>query len=143
MRSQAVNRGAFSAHPDDDHDRTQVRGDGSAPVTVAILRIRIDDGREIELDQAVLIGRNPAGHPGEEAVQLLPVADPGRSISKTHLHVQAGNGGIWVTDRNSTNGSAVTTPDGIRTALAPGEPTHVRPGSTVHFGDRSFYLGQA
>ncbi|WP_346960122.1 RDD family protein [uncultured Arthrobacter sp.] len=142
-RSQAVNSRAFSPHPDDDHDRTQVRGDGSAPVTVAILRIRIDDGREVELDGSLLIGRNPAGHPGEESVQLLPVADPGRSISKTHLHVLAGNGGIWVTDRNSTNGSAVTTPDGIRTALAPGEPTHVRPGSTVHFGDRSFYLGQA
>lgn len=143
VRSQAVNGRAFSAHPDDDHDRTQVRGDSSAPVTVAILRIRIDDGREVELDRSLLIGRNPAGHPGEESVQLLPVADPGRSISKTHLHVLAGNGGIWVTDRNSTNGSAVTTPDGIRTALAPGEPTHVRPGSTVHFGDRSFYLGQA
>jgi len=142
-RSQAVNSHAFSAHPDDDHDRTQVRGDSSAPVTVAILRIRIDDGREVELDRAMLIGRNPAGQPGEDSAQLLPVADPGRSISKTHLHVQAGNGGIWVTDRNSTNGSAVTTPDGIRTALAPGEPTHVRPGSTVHFGDRSFYLGQA
>lgn len=142
-RSQAVNSHAFSPHPDDDHDRTQVRGDSSAPVTVAILRIRIDDGREVELDRAMLIGRNPAGQPGEESVQLLPVADPGRSISKTHLHVLTGNGGIWVTDRNSTNGSAVTTPDGIRTALAPGEPTHVRPGSTVHFGDRSFYLGQA
>lgn len=142
-RSQSVNSRAFSPHPDDDHDRTQVRGDSSVPVTVAIPRIRIDDGREVELDRSALIGRNPAGHPGEENVQLLPVADPGRSISKTHLHVLAGNGGIWVTDRNSTNGSAVTTPDGIRTALAPGEPTHVRPGSTVHFGDRSFYLGQA
>ncbi|KRE77628.1 RDD family protein [Arthrobacter sp. Soil763] len=142
-RSHAVNSRAFSPHPDDDHDRTQVRGDSTAPVTLAVPRIRIDDGREVELDREMLIGRNPAGHPGEEAVQLLPVADPGRSISKTHLHVLAGNGGIWVTDRNSTNGSAVTTPDGIRTALAPGEPTHVRPGSTVHFGDRSFYLGQA
>lgn len=130
-------------HPDDDHDRTQVRGDTHAPVTVAMLRIRLDDGRDIELDRTVLIGRNPAGHPGEESVQLIPVADPGRSISKTHLHLLAGNGGVWVTDRNSTNGSAVTTPDGIRTALAAGEPTHVRPGSTVHFGDRSFYLGQA
>ncbi|MCB5274273.1 hypothetical protein BJG92_01803 [Arthrobacter sp. SO5] len=38
---------------------------------------------------------------------------------------------------------AVTTPDAIRTALAAGEPAHVRAGSTVHFGDRSFYLGQA
>ncbi|BCW66301.1 hypothetical protein NicSoilB4_10640 [Arthrobacter sp. NicSoilB4] len=130
-------------HPDDDHDRTQVRGDSHAPVTVAMLRIRIDDGRDIELDRTVLIGRNPAGHPGEDSVQLIPVTDPGRSISKTHLHLLAGNGGVWVTDRNSTNGSAVTTPDGIRTALAAGEPTHVRPGSTVHFGDRSFYLGQA
>ena len=130
-------------HPDDDHDRTQVRGDTQAPVTVAMLRIRLDDGRDIELDRTVLIGRNPAGHPGEDSVQLIPVADPGRSISKTHLHLLAGNGGVWVTDRNSTNGSAVTTPDGIRTALAAGEPTHIRPGSTVHFGDRSFYLGQA
>lgn len=130
-------------HPDDDHDRTQVRGDTHAPVTVAMLRIRLDDGRDIELDRTVLIGRNPAGHPGEDTAQLVPVADPGRSISKTHLHLLAGNGGIWVTDRDSTNGSSVTTPDGIRTALAAGEPTHVRPGSTVHFGDRSFYLGQA
>lgn len=130
-------------HPDDDHDRTQVRGDTHAPVTVAMLRIRLDDGRDIELDRTVLIGRNPAGQPGEDSVQLIPVADPGRSISKTHLHLLAGNGGVWATDRNSTNGSAVTTPDGIRTALAAGEPTHVRPGSTVHFGDRSFYLGQA
>ncbi|MEC5180109.1 putative RDD family membrane protein YckC [Arthrobacter sp. CG_A4] len=132
-----------AAHPDDDHDRTQVRGDTHAPVTVAMLRIRLDDGRDVELDRTVLVGRNPAGHPGEALVQLIPVADPGRSISKTHLHLVAGNGGVWVTDRNSTNGSAVTTPDGIRTALAAGEPTHVRPGSTVHFGDRSFYLGQA
>ena len=130
-------------HPDDDHDRTQVRGDTHAPVTVAMLRIRLDDGRDIELDRTVLIGRNPAGHAGEDAAQLIPVADPGRSISKTHLHLLAGNGGVWVTDRDSTNGSSVTTPDGIRTALAAGEPTHVRPGSTVHFGDRSFYLGQA
>jgi hypothetical protein len=131
------------AHPDDDLDRTQVRGDTNAPVTVAMLRIRLDDGRDVELDRTVLIGRNPAGHPGEESVQLVPVTDPGRSISKTHLHLLAGNGGAWVTDRNSTNGSAVTTPDGIRTALVAGEPTLVRPGSTVHFGDRSFYLGQA
>ena len=132
-----------AAHPDADLDRTQVRTNTGAPVTLALLRIRLDDGRDIELERAALIGRNPAGHPGEDSVQLIQVPDPGRSISKTHLHLQAGNGGIWVTDRNSTNGSAVTTPDGLRTALAAGEATHVRPGSTVHFGDRTFYLGQA
>ncbi|MBP1137040.1 putative RDD family membrane protein YckC [Arthrobacter sp. PvP023] len=132
----------WALHPDDDHDRTQMRGQ-TVPAPVAVLRIRLDDGRDFELDQSVLIGRNPGGLPGEHVAQLLAVADPGRSISKTHLHLRADNGGVWVTDRNSTNGSAVTTPDGIRTVLQAGEPAYVRPGSTVHFGDRTFHLGQA
>nr|WP_258073813.1 RDD family protein [Arthrobacter sp. Y81] len=133
---------AWAFHPDDDHDRTQMRGQ-TVPAPVAVLRIRLDDGRDFQLDRTVLIGRNPSGLPGEQISQLLAVADPGRSISKTHLHLLEDNGGVWVTDRNSTNGSAVTTPDGIRTALQAGEPAFVRPGSTVHFGDRTFHLGQA
>lgn len=133
---------AWALHPDDDHDRTQMRGQ-TVPAPVAVLRIRLDDGREFQLDRTALIGRNPGGFPGEDIAQLLAVADPGRSISKTHLHLREDNGGVWVTDRNSTNGSAVTTPDGIRTALQAGEPAYVRPGSTVHFGDRTFHLGQA
>ena len=133
---------AWNFHPDDDHDRTQMRGQ-TMPAPVAVLRIRLDDGRDFQLDRTVLIGRNPSGLPGEEIAQLLAVADPGRSISKTHLHLLEDNGGVWVTDRNSTNGSAVTTPDGLRTSLRAGEPAYVRPGSTVHFGDRTFHLGQA
>ena len=50
-----------------DQDRTQVRGDTDAPVTVAVLRIRLDDGRDFQLDRNVLIGRNPAGQRGEAA----------------------------------------------------------------------------
>lgn len=133
---------AWVLHPDDDHDRTRMRGQ-TVPAPVAVLRLTLDDGRDFQLDQSVLIGRNPSGLPGEQVAQLLAVADPGRSISKTHLHLREDNGGVWVTDRNSTNGSAVTTPDGIRTALQAGEPAFVRPGSTVHFGDRTFHLGQA
>lgn len=140
--AQAPSVPAWDFHPDDDHDRTQMRGQ-AAPAPVAVLRIRLDDGRDFQLDRSVLIGRNPSGLPGEDIAQLLAVADPGRSISKTHLHLLEDNGGVWVTDRNSTNGSAVTTPDGIRTALQAGEPAYVRPGSTVHFGDRTFHLGQA
>jgi predicted component of type VI protein secretion system len=113
------------------------------PVAVAVLRIRLDDGRDFQLDRSVLVGRNPVGQAGEQHAQLLAVDDPGRSISKTHLHLLTDGAGIWVTDRNSTNGSAVTTPNGARTPLAPGVPTFVTPGSSVHFGDRTFYLGQA
>lgn len=130
-----------AAHPDDDVERTQMRP--GAARAQAVLRIRIDDGQDIQLGGSVLLGRNPAPQPGESVEQLLPVSDPGRSISKTHLHLRVDGDGVWVTDRNSTNGSAVTTPDSIQTRLNPGEASFVRPGSTVHFGDRSFHLGQA
>lgn len=132
---------AAAAHPDDDVERTQMRP--GAARAQAVLRIRIDDGQDVQLGGSVLLGRNPAPQPGETVEQLLPVSDPGRSISKTHLHLRVDGDGVWVTDRNSTNGSAVTTPDGIQTRLHPGEASFVRPGSTVHFGDRSFHLGQA
>lgn len=130
-------------HVDDDVERTQVRPGTTGPAPVAVLRIRLDDGRDFQLDRSVLVGRNPVGHAGEQHAQLLAVDDPGRSISKTHLHLLTDGTGIWVTDRQSTNGSAVTTPDGLRTPLVPGVPTFVTPGSSVHFGDRTFYLGQA
>lgn len=128
---------------DDDVERTQVRPGTGGPAPVAVLRIRLDDGRDFQLDRSVLVGRNPVGQAGEQHAQLLAVDDPGRSISKTHLHLLTDGAGIWVTDRQSTNGSAVTTPDGLRTPLVPGVPTFVNPGSSVHFGDRTFYLGQA
>ncbi|BCW58094.1 RDD family protein [Arthrobacter sp. StoSoilB20] len=131
----------FAGHPDDDVERTQMRP--GAERAQAVLRIRIDDGQDVQLGGSVLLGRNPAPQPGEAVEQLMPVADPGRSISKTHLHLRVDGDGVWVTDRNSTNGSAVTTPDGLQTRLHPGQAVLVRPGSTVHFGDRSFHLGQA
>ncbi|HSU47956.1 MAG TPA: RDD family protein [Arthrobacter sp.] len=130
-------------HVDDDVERTQVRPGNGGPGIVAVLRIRLDDGRDFQLDRSVLVGRNPVGQAGEQHAQLLAVDDPGRSISKTHLHLLIDGAGIWVTDRQSTNGSAITTPDGLRTPLVPGVPTFVTPGSSVHFGDRTFYLGQA
>jgi uncharacterized RDD family membrane protein YckC len=139
----AVPAPAAQSHPDDDVDRTQMRGGATYAAPVAVLRIKLDDGRDFQLDRNVLLGRNPLGQAGEQQAQLLAVSDPGRSISKTHLHLLTDGAGIWVTDRNSTNGSAVTTPDGRRTPLQPGVPAFVSPGSTVHFGDRSFHLGQA
>jgi uncharacterized RDD family membrane protein YckC len=130
-------------HPDDAMDRTQVRAGVRQDAPEAVLRITLDDGRDFRLERTVLIGRNPASAAGESQAQLLPVPDPGRTISKTHLHLLTDGTGVWVTDRHSTNGSAVTTPDGMRTALQPGVPAFVSPGTTVHFGDRTFNVGHA
>jgi uncharacterized RDD family membrane protein YckC len=131
-----------NSHPDHGVDRTRLRG-VRQDVPIAVLRIRLDDGRDFRVERNVLIGRNPAAGSGESQAQLLAVPDPGRTISKTHLHLLTDGAGVWVTDRNSTNGSAVTTPDGVRTALQPGVPSFVSPGTTVHFGDRTFTVGQA
>lgn len=133
---------AAEVHPDDDLDRTQMRAGATYSPPVAVLRIKLDDGRDFQLDRNVLVGRNPVAQAGEQQAQLLAVDDPGRSISKTHLHLLTDGAGIWVTDGDSTNGSALTTPDGRRTPLQPGVPAFVSPGSTVRFGDRSFHLGQ-
>ncbi|MFJ5697793.1 RDD family protein [Arthrobacter sp. NPDC093139] len=132
-----------AGHPDDALDSTQLRGSRQEAPPVAVLRIRLDDGRDFRLERSVLVGRNPAAGAGESQAQLLAVPDPGRTISKTHLHLLTDGAGVWVTDRNSTNGSAITTPDGLRTALVPGVPSFVSPGTTVHFGDRTFNVGQA
>lgn len=107
------------------------------------LSIRLDDGRNFQVDRRALVGRNPVGQSGEQHAQPLAVDDPGRSISKTHLHLLTDGAGIWVTVRNSTNGSAVSTPDGVRIPLQPGVPAIVKPGSSAPFGDRTFHLGQA
>ena len=72
------------------------------------LRLTFDDGHIEDITDVALIGRNPAGYDGEMISRLLCVQDSSRSVSKTHLHVRVGGEGLWVTDRNSTNGSAIT-----------------------------------
>ena len=126
-------------HPDEELEMTRVarrrRADG--------VRIRFDDGASAVITGTALLGRNPSPKPQETADQLLDFADMGRSVSKTHLHLQADPNGIWVTDRNSTNGSAVVTPQGLREELEPARPVLAPAGSTVFFGDRSFTVAPA
>ncbi|MDD0857266.1 hypothetical protein NHF46_04645 [Arthrobacter alpinus] len=81
-----------------------------------------DDGRTEELGSTALIGRNPAGYDGEMISRLIPIQDSTRSVSKTHLHLSVSTEGLWVTDRHSTNGSAISTSNGAKTPLVGGTP---------------------
>ncbi|GAB3538375.1 hypothetical protein GCM10027403_24640 [Arthrobacter tecti] len=117
-------------HPDQESEETvATRRSGERGI-----RIHLDDGRNFLLRSTALIGRNPAG---TDNAELISVKDEGRSVSKTHLHLRVDDGRLWVTDRNSTNGSAITVQAGARIQLPGGEPYLAEPGSTVHFGDRS------
>lgn len=126
-------------HPDEELEMTRVAPRHRS----AGIRIRFDDGNSSVITGTALLGRNPSPKPQETADQLLDFADMGRSVSKTHLHLQADPHGIWVTDRNSTNGSAVVTVQGLREELEPSRPVLAPPGSTVFFGDRSFTVAPA
>ncbi|WP_285726606.1 RDD family protein [Psychromicrobium xiongbiense] len=114
----------------------------AAPAQPPVYRLSFDDGRIMDIRGTVLIGRNPAGYDGEMIDQLIDVQDQSRSISKTHLHLVASPDGVWVTDRGSTNGSALVTSEGQKTRLHSGEPLLARPGVVVRFGDRTLTVGR-
>ncbi|WP_186759289.1 RDD family protein [Arthrobacter alpinus] len=122
----------------DDLGETRVR-----PAATSGLRLTFDDGRTETVATVALLGRNPAGYDGEMIERLVSVQDSSRSVSKTHLHLQVAPEGLWVTDRNSTNGSAITHPPGLKSPLPGGVPQLADIGDTVHFGDRSFLVGRA
>lgn len=143
QESQVVMVGgaAETADPDQEMGSTQLRSQVSAePSSV---KLRFDDGQNHVLAGAALVGRNPAAAAGESVDLLIPFADMGRSVSKTHLHLIVDSTGVWVTDRNSTNGSGVTPRGGDRQRLEPGQPVLAPVGATVHFGDRSFTVSAA
>ena len=128
-----------AADDDDAAGETRIR-----PVNVQLaLRLTFDDGRSEDVSTVALIGRNPAGYDGEMISCLIRVHDSSRSVSKTHLHVRISTEGLWVTDRNSTNGSSLSSVRGGNTPLVGGTPMLAEIGSRVHFGDRSFVVNDA
>ncbi len=94
------------------------------------------DNRVVVLEGAALVGRNPSPREGEALpVQVIAVVDRGRSVSKTHLAIGVDADGVWLKDRNSTNGTVVTLDDGQQILCAPEQKVRVPVGASVAFGD--------
>ena len=127
--------------PAEAYSETQLAGpppgyppSAAAPPQTGWLAV-LDDGRELSLTGLVLLGRNPQPQPGEEDAQLIKIADETRTVSKSHLAIAVDSGGVFVVDRGSTNGSTVTTSNGVSTRCAVGEVVRVAEGSIVSIGD--------
>lgn len=105
--------------------------------------LHVTDGRRVVLTGTVLVGRNPSARPGEEVTELVRVADPGRSVSKTHLAVGVDRLGVWLRDRNSTNGTVVTLADGQQILCGANQQVRVPVGASVAFGDYGFTVEPA
>jgi predicted component of type VI protein secretion system len=100
--------------------------------------LTFDTGEVLVAEPRMLVGRDPEVADGDPPARLVPIADTDRSVSKTHLVVEAADDGVTVTDRGSTNGTSITRPDGTTGAIEADQPTPAPIGSTVTFGQRTF-----
>jgi len=123
---------AFASSPGDAADQT---ADGSSSPYDQDWSILLDDGRRIAVEGPVLLGRNPQPKAGEEDAQLIKIADETRTVSKSHLAVGVDAGGIYIVDRGSTNGSTVSTTNGMSSRCRAGEMVRVGDGAIVSIGD--------
>ena len=117
----------------DFEDHTSVAA--PPPEDIRDWSILLDDGRRIALDGLVLLGRNPQPKAGEEDAQLIKIADETRTVSKSHLAVGVDRDGVYVVDRGSTNGSTVSTTNGMSTRCKADELVRVGEGAIVSIGD--------
>ncbi len=106
----------------------------------ACVHLDLSDGRRLAVWGQALIGRAPVAAPGEEIAQLVAIDDPARSVSTTHLALGVDDGGAWIVDRGSTNGTVVTLPDGQQILCVPWQRVKVAAGARVRFGDASFLV---
>ena len=123
---------AFAASRGDSADQI---AEGPRSPYVQDWSILLDDGRRIAVDGLVLLGRNPQPKAGEEDAQLIKIADETRTVSKSHLAVGVDAGGIYIVDRGSTNGSTVSTTNGMSSRCRAGEMVRVGDGAIVSIGD--------
>lgn len=89
--------------------------------------------------RAIVVGRRtdqlPPLPPDSDVVAL---DDPGRSLSRLHVSIVVGaEGGVWVTDLGSGNGTTLVSTTGEISELEPHTPTRVRVGSLLSIGDHA------
>lgn len=99
-------------------------------------RIVSDDGAVIEIDGTIVVGRDPSSElvAGSTAV---PIADEGRSMSKSHAALTATDDGLFVEDLHSTNGVRIVRGE-KETEIAPGTRERLLDGETLLLGDCAF-----
>jgi len=120
-------------------EHTRLRPSAPAPAAPApvALRLSFDTGERVDVTGDGLVGRSPSAEEG--VAHVVPVDDPARSISKTHLAFGLDGAGdrLWVMDRGSTNGTVLVAPDETSSALPAGTRATVAAGWTIRFGQRS------
>ena len=124
-----------SSMPQDDaDDRTQLG------VRYDTARVTFDTGVTYPFGGTIVLGRNPLAPASHPTASPVPVDDPQRTVSKTHVALTATREGVLVEDLHSTGGTVVVRADGEETPVLPGAPVQARAGDTVRYGQRSVVI---
>ncbi|MGV8884313.1 MAG: FHA domain-containing protein [Microbacteriaceae bacterium] len=89
----------------------------------------------IALEGAVVVGRKPKPLDEYPNATLVAVSDTTRTVSSSHVLFGIDSTGLWLADLDSTNGTAVTTPAGVRATVDPSAPVYLESGSVLEFGE--------
>ncbi len=104
-----------------------------APELEGQRRLVLPDGSTLPIEATLLLGRDPAPFAEFPGAALVPLADPGKTVSKTHAAVTLRGGVVRVRDLHSTNGTAVIVGT-RRIPVPPDGDVPVPPGASVELG---------
>lgn len=123
-----------SLSQDDADDRTQLG------VRYDTARVTFDTGVTYPFGGTIVLGRNPLAPASHPTASPVPVDDPQRTVSKTHVALTATREGVLVEDLHSTGGTVIVRADGEETPVLPGTPVQACAGDTVRYGQRSVVI---
>lgn len=123
-----------SLSQDDADDRTQLG------VRYDTARVTFDTGVTYPFGGPIVLGRNPLAPASHPTASPVPVDDPQRTVSKTHVALTATREGVLVEDLHSTGGTVIVRADGEETPVLPGAPVQACAGDTVRYGQRSVVI---
>jgi len=99
--------------------------------------IRLGDGSVVHADFPLVVGRSPTVSLTESGAPTVPVvvASPGRTISSSHLRIEAAGRAVLLKDLGARNGSLVQKPRSRPFVLVGGAEALVPAGTTIDLGD--------
>lgn len=94
------------------------------------------DGAVIDVDGTIVVGRDPSSSLVANST-AVPIADDGRSMSKSHAALSVTDEGLFVEDLHSTNGVRIIR-GGEEFEVSPGSPAPLRADDVLVLGEREF-----
>ena len=112
-------------------------GDGVQVRRPRLGRMRLSTGELIDLDQSLIVGRQPSVSRVQGAVmpKLVQVASPGGDISRSHVEVRLEGWHVMLCDLKATNGTVLLREGQAPRRLAQGEMAILFDGDIAELGD--------